>query len=78
MDFGLVKGGGPYVIAPSYVKVPRVEIAYLMLEALSESAKANRLIIIGSALRKEDSFLTLIITTFLHQSLLAEKENHHR
>jgi hypothetical protein len=67
MDFGLVKAGDPYVIAPSYVKVPKVEIAYLMLEALSESAKANSLIIIGSALRKEDSFLTLIVTNFLHQ-----------
>jgi hypothetical protein len=56
----------PYVIAPSYVKAPKVEIAYLMLEALSESAKANKLIIIGTALRKEDSFLSLIVTTFLH------------
>jgi hypothetical protein len=56
---------GPYLIAPSYVKVPKMEIAQLMLEALTASAKADNLVIIGSALRKEDSFLTLITTSFL-------------
>ena len=66
MDFGLAKAEGPYVIAPSYVKVPKVQIAYLMLDALAKSAKADNLVVIGSALRKEDSFLTLIITNFLH------------
>jgi hypothetical protein len=67
-NLNLTWSGGehPYVIAPSYVKVPKVEMAYLMLEALSESAKANKLVIIGSAIRKEDSFLSLIVTTFLH------------
>ena len=66
MDFSLFKAEGPYVIAPSYVKVPRVEVAYLMLDALVASAKARNLVIIGSSLRKEDSFLTLIATRFLH------------
>ena len=64
----------PYVIAPSYVKVPKVEIAHLMLEALNGSAKANKLIIIGSALRKEDSFLSLIVTTFLHDLSLEKRK----
>jgi hypothetical protein len=66
LSLGLSGDEGPYLIAPSYVKVPRVEIAYLMLDALAELAKADNLVIIGSALRKEDSFLTLIITRFLH------------
>ena len=44
-----------------------VEIAYLMLEALSASATAMNLVIIGSALRPEDGFLTLILTNFLRQ-----------
>ena len=66
MDFSLFKAEGPYVIAPSYVKVPRVEVAYLMLDALVASARARNLVIIGSSLRKEDSFLTLITTRFLH------------
>ena len=30
------------------------------------SSKADNLVVIGGALRKEDSFLTLIITNFLH------------
>jgi hypothetical protein len=38
-----------------------------MLDALAASTKADNLIIIGSALRPEDAFLTLIVTNFLHQ-----------
>ena len=57
----------PYLIAPSYVKVPRVRISYLMLDALAASAKAKNLVILGSALRPEDGFLTLIVTNFFHQ-----------
>jgi hypothetical protein len=59
--------GKSYVIAPSYVKIPRVEISYLMLEALTASTRAKNLIIIGSALRPEDAFLTMLVTNFLHQ-----------
>lgn len=59
--------GRSFLIAPSYVKVPTVEIAHLMLEALSASTKAKNLIIIGSALRPEDSFLTVVVTNFLSQ-----------
>jgi hypothetical protein len=66
LDFSWSGDERPYLIAPSYVKVPKVEIAYLMLDALAESAKADNLVIVGSALRKEDSFLTLITTGFLH------------
>lgn len=59
--------GRSYVIAPSYVKIPTVEITYLMLDALSASTKAKNLIIIGSALRPEDGFLTVLVTNFLRQ-----------
>lgn len=66
--FGYGAGTGiSYVIAPSYVKIPTVEISYLMLDALTASTHANNLIIIGSALRPEDGFLTLLITNFLRQ-----------
>jgi len=66
--FGYGAGTGKtYLIAPSYIKVPTVEISYLMLEALKASTDAKNLIIIGSALRPEDAFLTLLITNFLHQ-----------
>jgi len=66
--FGFGAGTGKsYVIAPSYVKIPTVEMSYLMLDALTASTKANNLIIMGSALRPEDGFLTLIVTNFLRQ-----------
>lgn len=59
--------GYTYLIAPSYVKVPAVEISYLMLDALRATAVAEKLIVIGSGLRPEDGFLTLMLTNFLHQ-----------
>jgi hypothetical protein len=67
-QFGYGAGTGrTYLIAPSYVKVPTVEVAYLMLNALDASASATNLVIIGSALRPEDGFLTVILTNFLRQ-----------
>ncbi len=62
-----------YLIAPSYVKVPTVEINYLMLDALSASTKASKLIIVGTSLRPEDAFLSMLITNFLHQPNWQEK-----
>lgn len=63
-------GGGMgrrYVIAPSYVKVPTVEVTYMMLAALNAASKAKNLVFIGSSLRPEDQFLTVLMTHFLHQ-----------
>jgi hypothetical protein len=59
--------GRSYVIAPSYVKIPSVEISYLMLDALTATMRAQKLVIVGTALRPEDQFLTVLITNFLHQ-----------
>lgn len=64
--YGLGVGEG-YLIAPSYVKVPTVEITYLMLDALKASIKAENLVIIGCGLRPEDAFLTLLLTQFLRR-----------
>lgn len=63
-----------YLIAPSYVKIPTVEITCLMLDALSASATATNLIIIGCALREEDGFLRVLITNFLRQPSLRAKK----
>ena len=71
-EYGLGKGES-YLIAPSYVKVPTVEIAYLMLDALKAVAKAETLIIIGCGLRPEDMFLTLLVTDFLRQPRWRER-----
>ena len=66
--FGYGAGTGrAYLIAPSYVKIPTVEMVYLMLDALSASAEATNLVVVGSALRSEDGFLTVILTSFLRQ-----------
>ena len=54
----------PYIIAPSYVKIPVVEIFYLMIDAIEASKTSDKMIIIGSSLRPEDSFLWLLSTTF--------------
>jgi hypothetical protein len=63
-DYGLKKGE-TYLIEPSYVKLPTVEIAYLMIDALKAVSESKNLIILGCSLRNEDSFLTLLITQFL-------------
>lgn len=67
--FGYGLGRGEiYLIAPSYVKVPTVEITYFMIDALKAASESQNLIIIGCSLRPEDSFLTLLLTHFLRQS----------
>jgi hypothetical protein len=65
-EFGLGKGQS-YVIAPSYVKVPTVEITYLMLDALKAATKAKNLVTIGCGLRPEDAFLMILVTNFFRQ-----------
>lgn len=68
IHFGYGLGRGEtYLIAPSYVKVPTVEITYLMIDALKAASESQNLIIIGCSLRPEDSFLTLLLTHFLRQ-----------
>ena len=66
-------GGGskdprPYIIAPSFVKIPHVDIAAMMLDLLDIVRKAKRLAIIGCRMRPEDSFLWLLLTRFLNIS----------
>lgn len=63
--FGYGAGGGrSYIIAPSYIKIPTAEIAYLMLYAIREAGDAEKMVVIGSSLRSEDSALKLIVTNF--------------
>ena len=56
-----------YLIAPSYVKMPTVEITYFMIDALKAASESLNLIIVGCGLRPEDAFLTLLLTHFLRQ-----------
>jgi hypothetical protein len=66
-------GGRRRIIAPSYVKLPDVDLTYLMLDALRASANAKRLVVIGCSLRPEDTFLTLLTTHFLRQEAWKER-----
>ncbi|MCD4675589.1 MAG: hypothetical protein K8S18_06275 [Desulfobacula sp.] len=65
-DYGLGRGE-TYLIAPSYVKVPTVEITYCMIDALKAASESQNLIVVGCGLRPEDAFLTLLLTHFLRQ-----------
>jgi hypothetical protein len=66
IGYGLGQGE-TYLIAPSYVKVPTVEITYFMIDALKAVSESQNLIIVGCGLRPEDAFLTLLLTHFLRQ-----------
>lgn len=72
-------GGGvlhplPYIIAPSFVKIPHVDIAAMMLEALNRAETARNLTIIGCGMRREDNFLWLLLTRFLNEILPQRKQ----
>jgi hypothetical protein len=62
-----VPGAHSYIIAPSFVKIPHQDIELMMIEALKVAASANNFVIIGCSIRHEDSFLWLLITSFLNQ-----------
>jgi hypothetical protein len=63
--FGGGIGARPYVIAPSFVKLPHRQIAMMMLKVLEFANRAHNLVIIGCGLRREDSFLWLLLSRFL-------------
>ena len=71
-------GGGakdprPYIIAPSFVKIPHVDIVDMMLELLDISQTAKNLVIIGCGMRPEDNYLWLLLTRFLNKLLERRK-----
>ena len=65
---GGAKNPRPYIIAPSFVKIPHADIAAMMLDLLDVVSKAKCLSIIGCGMRPEDSFLWLLLTRFLNVS----------
>jgi hypothetical protein len=80
-------GGGadqptPYIIAPSFVKIPHVDIAAMMLDLLKVAEAARNFVIIGCGMRLEDNFLVrykdnflwLLLTRFLNKIM----NPHHR
>ena len=63
--FGCGLDSKPYVVAPSFVKDFHVGIAWMMLRLLEIAKEARNLVIIGCGMRREDSFLWLVLTRFL-------------
>ena len=66
IHFGSLRDEGPYVIAPSFTKQFNVELQFLLLEATRFARVARNLIIIGCGLRPEDSYLWLVLTSFIY------------
>ncbi len=66
-------GGGlnaqPYIIAPSFVKVPHVDITAMTIDLLTVTKEAKNLVIIGCGMRSEDNLLWLILTSFLNRNV---------
>jgi hypothetical protein len=55
-----------YIIAPSFVKTPHGDIEHMMIQVFDIARKAENFIIIGCGLREEDSFLWLLLTSYLY------------
>jgi hypothetical protein len=66
IEFGCRPDDGAYVIAPSFTKQFNLELQYLLLDATRFARAARNLIIIGCGLRREDSYLWLVLTSFMH------------
>ena len=65
-------GGGAtkrYIIAPSFIKIPHVDINAMMLDLLKVAEAARNLVIIGCGMRPEDNFLRLLLTCFLNKTM---------
>jgi len=71
-------GGQPevrqYIIAPSFVKVPNVQMASMVNKLISVANKAKNLVVGGSGLRREDLSLWLILESFLNKRLPTSKK----
>lgn len=63
-----------YIIAPSFVKFPHVQIADMINKTINQARLAQSLVIGGSGLRREDSFLWLFLTSFLNKELDVKKK----
>jgi hypothetical protein len=50
-----------------------VELEYLLLDATRFARTARNLVIIGCGLRREDSYLWLVLTSFMHNSRWKKK-----
>ena len=73
IDFGCRPDDGAYVIAPSFTKQFNVQLQCLLLDATRFARVARNLIIIGCGLRPEDSYLWLVLTSFMNNPWWTKK-----
>lgn len=71
-------GGGQeetrsYIIAPSFLKLPHVQIADMINKATKVAPYSKNMIIGGCSLRPEDPFIWLLITSFINKQLQIPK-----
>ena len=62
-----------YIIAPSFVKIPHVQIAGIINKAIKVAPYAKNMVIGGCSLRPEDNSVWLIITSFIKKELPTTK-----
>lgn len=62
-----------YIIAPSFVKIPHVQIADMINKAIKVAPYAKNMVIGGCSLRPEDNSVWLIITSFIKKDLPTTK-----
>ncbi len=71
-------GGQPevrqYIIAPSFVKFPLMEMANMVNKLIPVARNAKSLVIGGCGLRREDMSLWLILASFLNRRLQSTKK----
>ena len=71
-------GGGAidpasYIIAPSFVKIPHVQITDMINKAIKVAPYAKNMVIGGCSLRPEDQFIWLIMASFINKQLQTTK-----
>lgn len=62
-----------YIIVPSFVKIPHVQIAGMINKAIKVAPYAKNMVIGGCSLRPEDNSVWLIITSFIKKELPTTK-----
>jgi hypothetical protein len=66
IHFGCNPDHGAYIIAPSFIKQFDLELQFLLVDAIRFAEHATNLIIIGCGLRPEDSYLGLVLSSFMN------------
>jgi hypothetical protein len=56
----------PYIIAPSFVKVPHSRMCVMMNELIMKVKNADSFIVVGCGLRPEDSYLRQLLMSFIN------------